>query len=174
MTDEEKDKNIATAWCYEYANSESFDIAHQAVLYGLAEGRCELLGIIQVKDKVIAKFKTQITELEKRINTLKIKNASLQKKNEQQAKQTESLKGEIRTLYSCNKQLNSMIGINNKCAREYINQIEKMNSCKEDIINSIKSEKAEIEWVKAHNGVAKFIGMQTVIDIINDKWELKE
>ena len=36
--------------------------------------------------------KAQITELEKKINTLKIKNASLQKKNEQQAKQIEKMK----------------------------------------------------------------------------------
>lgn len=47
---------------------------------------------IKRKDEENKELKAQITELEKKINTLKIKNASLQKKNEQQAKQIEKMK----------------------------------------------------------------------------------
>lgn len=48
----------------------------------------QLMELIKVREEN-KRQKAQITELEKRINTLKIKNASLQKKNEQQAKQIE-------------------------------------------------------------------------------------
>ena len=51
-------------------------------------------------------------------------------------------------------------------------QIEKMKCCKEEILNAIKNE-TDCEWLKAHNGVAKYIYTQTVIDIINKNWEIK-
>lgn len=53
-------------------------------------------------------------------------------------------------------------------------QIEKMKCCKEEIIKALK-ETLDYEWLHAHNGKAKYLYLQTVIDIVNDKFkEIKE
>ena len=49
-------------------------------------------------------------------------------------------------------------------------QIERMKSCKEEIIKALK-ESFDYQWLPAHNGKAKFIYLQTVIDIVNEKFE---
>lgn len=81
------------------ATCSTFLTAYKCHLDGLAEGRKEqekkdkgFCEAVCMKGGKIADLKAQITEIEKRINTLKIKNASLQKKNEQQAKQIEEMK----------------------------------------------------------------------------------
>jgi hypothetical protein len=52
-------------------------------------------------------------------------------------------------------------------------QIEKMNSLKEIIIKAIREDNSDCVWEHAHNGKAKYIYAESVIDIINDKWEQK-
>jgi hypothetical protein len=49
-------------------------------------------------------------------------------------------------------------------------QIEKMKCCKEEIIKALK-ETFDYEWLPAHNGKAKYLYLQTVIDIVNEKFE---
>lgn len=58
--------------------------------------------------------------------------------------------------------------------RELEQQIEKMKCCKEEIIKALK-ETLDYEWLHAHNGKAKYLYLQTVIDIVNEKFkEIKE
>lgn len=53
-------------------------------------------------------------------------------------------------------------------------QIEKMKCCKEEIIKALK-ETLDYEWLHAHNGKAKYVYLQTVIDVVNEKFkEIKE
>jgi len=53
-------------------------------------------------------------------------------------------------------------------------QIEKMKCCKEEIIKALK-ETLDYEWLHAHNGKAKYVYLQTVIDVVNEKFkEVKE
>lgn len=49
MTQEQKDYNTATAWCNEYATSDTYEVAHKAVKFGLEEGRKE--GILELFDQ---------------------------------------------------------------------------------------------------------------------------
>ena len=49
-------------------------------------------------------------------------------------------------------------------------QIEKMKCCKDEIIKALK-ETLDYEWLHAHNGKAKYLYLQTVIDIVNEKFE---
>ena len=42
--------------------------------------------------------------------------------------------------------------------------------CKEEIVKALK-DCQECEWLPAHNGKAKYIYLQTVIDIVNEKFE---
>ena len=54
--------------------------------------------------------------------------------------------------------------------RELKEQIEKMKCLNEEIIKALK-ESCEYEWLPAHNGKAKYLYLQTVIDIVNEKFE---
>ena len=49
-------------------------------------------------------------------------------------------------------------------------QIEKMKCCKEEILKALK-ESFDYQWLPAHNGKAKYLYLQTVIDIVNEKFE---
>ena len=53
-------------------------------------------------------------------------------------------------------------------------QIEKMRSLKDVIIKAVREDNSDCVWEHAHNGKAKYIYAETVVDIINDKWELAE
>ena len=58
--------------------------------------------------------------------------------------------------------------------RELEQQIEKMKCLNEEIVKALK-ESFDYEWLPAHNGKAKYIYLQTVIDIVNEKFkEIKE
>lgn len=53
-------------------------------------------------------------------------------------------------------------------------QIEKMKCLNEEIIRAL-NECLDYEWLHAHNGKAKYLYLQTVIDIVNEKFkEIKE
>lgn len=53
-------------------------------------------------------------------------------------------------------------------------QIEKMKCLNEEIIKAL-NECLDYEWLHAHNGKAKYLYLQTVIDIVNEKFkEIKE
>lgn len=54
--------------------------------------------------------------------------------------------------------------------RELQQQIEKIECLKEEILKALK-ESFDYQWLPAHNGKAKFIYLQTVIDIVNEKFE---
>lgn len=58
-----------------------------------------------------------------------LKRQELEKENTELKAQIESLNGEIRVLIGANQQLNSMFKVKDECAREYIEQIEKMKCC---------------------------------------------
>lgn len=58
----------------------------------IADLESEYYELENFKDNEITELKAQLTILEKRINTLKIKNASLERKNEEQKAQTEKMK----------------------------------------------------------------------------------
>ena len=47
---------------------------------------------------------------------------------------------------------------------------KKMKSCKEEILKALK-ESFDYQWLPAHNGKAKYLYLQTVIDIVNEKFE---
>lgn len=49
-------------------------------------------------------------------------------------------------------------------------QIEKMKCLNEEIIKAL-NECLDYEWLHAHNGKAKYLYLQTVIDIVNEKFE---
>ena len=49
-------------------------------------------------------------------------------------------------------------------------EIEKMKCLNEEIIKALK-ESNDYEWLLAHNGQAKYMYLQTVIDIVNEKFE---
>jgi DNA-binding ferritin-like protein (Dps family) len=53
-------------------------------------------------------------------------------------------------------------------------QVEKTNCLKEEIITALK-ECQDYAWLHAHNGWAKYVYLQSVIDIVNEKFgEIKE
>ncbi len=47
---------------------------------------------------------------------------------------------------------------------------EEAKELNEEIIKALK-ETLDYEWLPAHNGKAKYLYLQTVIDIINEKFE---
>ena len=49
-------------------------------------------------------------------------------------------------------------------------QIEKMKSLNDKIVKSL-NDCLDYEWLPAHNGKAKYLYLQTVIDIVNEKFE---
>lgn len=49
-------------------------------------------------------------------------------------------------------------------------QIEKKKCLNEEIIKAL-NECLDYEWLHAHNGKAKYLYLQTVIDIVNEKFE---
>jgi hypothetical protein len=49
-------------------------------------------------------------------------------------------------------------------------QIEKTKSLNKEIIKAL-IECLDYEWLPAHNGKAKYLYLQTVIDIVNEKFE---
>ena len=66
-----------------------------------------------------------------------------------------------------------ILSINNQNMRrvaELEAQIEKMKCLNEEIIKALK-ETYDYQWLPAHNGKAKFIYLQTVIDIVNEKFK---
>ena len=61
-----------------------------------------------------------------------------------------------------------------EATKELEAQIEKMKCLNEEIIKALK-ETLDYEWLHAHNGKAKYLYLQTVIDIVNEKFkEIKE
>lgn len=60
-------------------------------------------------------------------------------------------------------------GLKNRIA-ELEAQIENMKCCGNEIIKALK-ESNDYEWLHAHNGKAKYLYLQTVIDIVNEKFE---
>lgn len=64
-----------------------------------------------------------------------------------------------------------------RCNEDYLKrvteletQIEKMKCLNEEIIKAL-NECLDYEWLHAHNGKAKYLYLQTVIDIVNEKFE---
>ena len=57
-----------------------------------------------------------------------------------------------------------------KFEKENAAQIEKTKCLNEEIIKSLR-ETLDYEWLPAHNGKAKYLYLQTVIDIVNEKFE---
>ena len=70
---------------------------------------------------------------------------------------------QIRALQKQNGELTDKV-------REFEAQIEKMKCLKEEIIKAL-NECLDYEWLHAHNGKAKYLYLQTVIDIVNEKFE---
>ena len=70
---------------------------------------------------------------------------------------------QIRALQQQNGELTDKV-------RELEAQIEKMKCLNEEIIKALK-ESNDYEWLHAHNGQAKYMYLQTVIDIVNEKFE---
>lgn len=101
----------------------------------------------------------RIAELEETINKLR-EQFALRYDLEDKIKELESqLERE--------KNLNQCMSDNNEQLRE---QIEKMKCCKEEILKELK-ETLDYEWLPAHNGKAKYVYLQTVIDIVVEKFE---
>lgn len=57
-----------------------------------------------------------------------------------------------------------------KRIEELETQIEKMKSLEGEIINVLK-ESEDCAWLHAHNGKAKYLYLQSAIDVVRDKFE---
>ena len=70
---------------------------------------------------------------------------------------------QIRALQKQNGELTDKV-------KELEAQIEKIKCLNEEIIKAL-NECLDYEWLHAHNGKAKYLYLQTVIDIVNEKFE---
>ena len=82
---------------------------------------------------------------------------------EPREKQIEIDAEQIRALQKQNGELTDKV-------RELEAQIEKMKCVNEEIKKAL-NECLDYEWLPAHNGKAKYLYLQTVIDIVNEKFE---
>lgn len=66
--------------------------------------------------------------------------------------------------------LTAMVEFAEQETKELKEQIKEMKSLKEEIITALK-ECPDYVWLHAHNGKAKHTYLQSVIDIVNEKFE---
>lgn len=115
-------------------------------------------------------FENRIEELEKENVALKDEVHTWKEASENNSYKAFQLQEEQKTLSTHIVELQNDKGdLTDRC-RELEAQIEKIKCLNEEIIKALK-ECPDSAWLVAHNGRARYVYLQSVIDIVNEKFE---